>query len=123
VDGNFWTSLGGIYYTPNWVVRTVDLSAYIGNCITVEVSAIWCTYGVHQGYVYYDALCANASANPNLIYINNASVTSQTACAFSTAHSPLPVATILTPGRARREAAFLEAHSQRSHHPFRELIP
>lgn len=60
-------SLGGWYYNK-WKVSTMDLSSYIGDCITIEVYAIDCPYSGHAGYVYFDAQC-----NPMAIIGNGTS--------------------------------------------------
>jgi gliding motility-associated-like protein len=40
-----------------WKLNTLDLTSYIGNCVTIEVTAFDCTYS-HAGYVYFDAQCS-----------------------------------------------------------------
>jgi gliding motility-associated-like protein len=40
-----------------WKLNTLDLTSYIGNCVTIEVTAFDCTYTGHAGYVYFDAQC------------------------------------------------------------------
>jgi hypothetical protein len=60
-DASQWVyGTNGVYYTPEWVVRNADLSAYIGSCVTVEVKAAGCMYTGHEGYVYYDAQCTTS---------------------------------------------------------------
>ncbi|MES2679496.1 MAG: T9SS type A sorting domain-containing protein [Bacteroidota bacterium] len=39
----------------NWQTNTVDLSAYIGSCVTIEVTNSDCTGNSHHGSVYFDA--------------------------------------------------------------------
>lgn len=81
-DAAWWTtSSTGMYYTPNWVMHTLDLSPYIGSCITVEVMAVGCVYTAHDGYLYYDAVCSNSVAVPDILYSNgNVSAPSYSAC-------------------------------------------
>jgi hypothetical protein len=80
-DGSFWTSgLTQYYYTPNWVLHSVNLSAYTGSCITVEIIAVGCKFTGHDGYLYYDAVCSNSVIPPNIIYANGSSVASYSAC-------------------------------------------
>jgi len=52
-------------YTPNWVITTINLSQYIGSCITVEVVASNCSASGHQGYCYYDADCSGSMIKAN----------------------------------------------------------
>jgi hypothetical protein len=40
-----------------WNVNSVDLSAYIGTCVTIEVTSVDCPYAGHGGYCYFDAQC------------------------------------------------------------------
>ncbi|WP_317899303.1 T9SS type A sorting domain-containing protein [Aurantibacillus circumpalustris] len=59
-----WPWVGGITssairFTPNWVVEGVNLSQYIGSCVTVEVLAANCTGAAHQGYCYFDSECSS----------------------------------------------------------------
>lgn len=53
------TGWNGVVYTPDWVVTGVNLSQYIGSCITVEVLASQCSATGHMGYIYYDAQCSD----------------------------------------------------------------
>ncbi|MEW6470418.1 MAG: PKD domain-containing protein [Bacteroidota bacterium] len=46
-----------VYYRP-WTPVNVDLSAYIGQNITVRFTVGDCCYGGHYGYAYVDASCA-----------------------------------------------------------------
>jgi gliding motility-associated-like protein len=41
-----------------WKLNTLDLTSYIGSCVTIEVTAFDCTYTGHAGYVYFDAQCS-----------------------------------------------------------------
>lgn len=56
------------WYYNKWKVSTMDLSTYIGDCITIEIYAIDCPYSGHAGYVYFDAQC-----NPMAIIGNSTS--------------------------------------------------
>ncbi|MBI2721201.1 MAG: gliding motility-associated C-terminal domain-containing protein [Bacteroidetes bacterium] len=41
-----------------WSFNSMDLSAYIGQNITIDIIAVDCVYGGHFGYVYFDAQCS-----------------------------------------------------------------
>ncbi|MBN8693147.1 MAG: T9SS type A sorting domain-containing protein [Bacteroidetes bacterium] len=41
-----------------WRVDSVDLSFWIGSCISIEVTGIDCPYSGHAGYAYFDAQCS-----------------------------------------------------------------
>lgn len=47
---------GDIRYR-NWTTGAIDLRAYIGQTVTVEVTAHGCTERRHYGYAYFDAQC------------------------------------------------------------------
>lgn len=49
----------GTYYTK-WVKRSVDLTPWIGSCISVEAFGFDCIYNSHIGYMYFDAQCRPA---------------------------------------------------------------
>ncbi len=49
---------GPANYNPAWVPSSIDLSAYIGFQVNLDVYAIDCSQSGHTGYVYFDALCA-----------------------------------------------------------------
>lgn len=55
VIDNFKTQ-GDIQYR-NWTIGAMDLRNYIGQIITVEVTAHGCTHDGHFGYAYFDAQC------------------------------------------------------------------
>jgi hypothetical protein len=76
-DGSFWTSSSGIHYTPNWVIHSLNLSSYIGSCVTAEVIATGCIYTGHEGYLYYDALCTNTFSP---MYVNGTFATTYSTC-------------------------------------------
>lgn len=47
----------GFYQYKNWTTGAVDLRDYIGQTISVEVTAHGCTKNSHEGYAYFDAQC------------------------------------------------------------------
>src|SRR6218665_229391 len=49
-------SQGYLQY-KNWTTGAVDLRDYIGQTISVEVTAHGCTKRSHRGYAYFDAQC------------------------------------------------------------------
>jgi len=54
--GTPYTGSGSLVYNK-WKVSSIDLTAYIGQNITIEVIASDCTASGHYGYVYFDAQC------------------------------------------------------------------
>lgn len=67
VNGNFGfaTNTFGYLY-KNWTVQSLDLTPYIGSCVTIEVSVGDCTGWAHFGYCYFDAVC-----KPITLQVNN----------------------------------------------------
>ncbi|MBS1651488.1 MAG: T9SS type A sorting domain-containing protein [Bacteroidetes bacterium] len=58
--------LGSFYYKP-WTPVTIDLTAYIGQTITIQFIAEDCVYGGHSGYSYIDLDCNGGSTStPNV---------------------------------------------------------
>jgi gliding motility-associated-like protein len=47
----------GVYQYKNWTTGAVDLRDYIGQTISIEVTAHGCTRNSHEGYAYFDAQC------------------------------------------------------------------
>lgn len=69
----FATNASGYLYR-NWTVQSLDLTPYIGSCVTIEVSVGDCTGWAHFGYCYFDALCS-----PMNIVVNGTSFPAGTA--------------------------------------------
>lgn len=51
------------WYYNKWVNSSIDLSLWMGSCITVEVTGIDCPYSGHGGYAYFDGQCASTVVN------------------------------------------------------------
>lgn len=51
------------YYYNKWANSSIDLSLWMGQCITVQVTAVDCPYSGHAGYAYFDAQCAPVIVN------------------------------------------------------------
>ncbi len=49
---------GTSVYYKTWTPTFVDLTAYVGTCVTVKYTAADCSYGGHFCYAYVDAVCA-----------------------------------------------------------------
>jgi gliding motility-associated-like protein len=48
---------GSYYHTPNWQISALDLTPYIGSCVTLQITVGDCTAYGHYGYAYLDAQC------------------------------------------------------------------
>jgi len=51
------TSTADVYYKP-WTTVSVNLTAYIGQNVTVRFKTTDCSQGAHYGYAYIDCTCA-----------------------------------------------------------------
>src|SRR5207245_22270 len=58
VSATGWsTNALGYSYTSSWQVRSLDLTPYMGSCITVQITIGDCDGWAHFGYGYVDCLC------------------------------------------------------------------
>ena len=87
-----------------WKLNTIDLSSFIGNCVTVELTAFDCPYSAHAGYTYFDAqsspldIIVNGNAYPAGIPMLNVSNCGAGATATITAPMVAGGYTWTTPG-------------------------
>lgn len=51
-----YTVTSGVSWT-NWQVKYIDLTPYVGTCVTIVVEQQDCGYGGHYGTVYFDSQC------------------------------------------------------------------
>jgi hypothetical protein len=77
IQGNpsLWTahtSTPSMMYTPGWAQYGVNLSQFVGSCVTVEVIAANCAQAAHHCYLFYDAQCASTGS----MSISNVGITS-----------------------------------------------
>ncbi|MBL7933486.1 MAG: T9SS type A sorting domain-containing protein [Bacteroidia bacterium] len=56
------SSFFGNIYHP-WEIRSIDLGAYIGHYVTIEVLVADCNAGGHVGYTYFDSECRSLAIN------------------------------------------------------------
>ena len=54
--GTTYTVASGASWT-NWQVKFIDLTPYIGSCVTIEVTTMDCSFGGHYGTSFFDARC------------------------------------------------------------------
>ena len=80
-DAAYWGPTNGGVLTTSWVPFSVNLSAYIGSCVRVEIGAGGCIVTGHQGFCYYDAECSDkfVKVNNNPIGVSNYTSCSATA--------------------------------------------
>jgi gliding motility-associated-like protein len=51
-------NFGNTYHYKDWTTVGIDLSAYVGQNVTIEFSTGDCAYGGHFGYAYLDTYCS-----------------------------------------------------------------
>ncbi len=52
-----FTQCGTSGVMSNWQVKAIDLTPYIGGCVTIEVWTADCNFGGHYGTTFFDAMC------------------------------------------------------------------
>lgn len=66
VPSGWVTNTSGVSYTTSWQISSLDLTPYIGSCVTVQVTVGDCTGWAHAGMAYFDAVC-----KPITLQVNN----------------------------------------------------
>jgi len=71
-------------YTPSWIVKSVDLSPYIGSCITINVEPGMCTPSGHFPELYFDAVTLPALIQSTVVCnINTATLNASASNSYS----------------------------------------
>ena len=52
-----FTNCGSNGVMSNWQVKAIDLTPYIGGCVTIEAWTADCNFGGHYGTTFFDAMC------------------------------------------------------------------
>ena len=89
---NFTTpNSSGVSWNTAWQVRSLDLTPYLGSCVTIEVTVGDCNASGHFGYAYFDALCSpmNITVN-NVTFPVGTSAATVSACGASNATVTAP---------------------------------
>lgn len=66
VSATGWTTKSGISYTPSWIIKAIDLSPYLGSCVTIKITVGDCHGWAHYGYAFFDCQCL-----PMTVTVNN----------------------------------------------------
>jgi hypothetical protein len=97
VSATGWTTGPGTYtyqiisYTPNWIVKAIDLSPYLGSCVTIKITVGDCDGWAHYGYAFFDCQCLPMTVTVNNIQFPAGSpIASVAACGVSTATMVAP---------------------------------
>ncbi|MBK7666170.1 MAG: gliding motility-associated C-terminal domain-containing protein [Sphingobacteriaceae bacterium] len=91
VSATGWSVSGNISYTPNWIIKAIDLTPYMGTCVTIKITVGDCDGWAHYGYAFFDCQCLPMTINVNNILFpaGNAAV-AVAACGVSTASMTAP---------------------------------
>lgn len=84
-------------YWKDWTAVMLDLTPYIGSCVTMRFTVGDCSIGAHYAYAYLDATCAPMSitAPPNVCQYQTTTLTAPTGAAtYSWVNTAAP-ATVL----------------------------
>ncbi len=70
-------------YWKDWTAVMLDLTPYIGSCVTMRFTVGDCSIGAHYAYAYLDATCAPMSivAPPNICQFQTSTLTAPTGAA------------------------------------------
>ena len=52
-----FTQCGTFGVMSNWQIKAIDLTPYIGGCVTIEAWTADCNFGGHYGTTFFDAMC------------------------------------------------------------------
>ena len=69
IPGFTLAGVGSNVYWKNWSPVAVDLTPYIGTCVTVRYTVGDCTRGAHFAYAYIDANCSPLAVNSANFFI------------------------------------------------------
>jgi gliding motility-associated-like protein len=85
------TNVSGYSYTSAWQVRSLDLTPYMGSCVTIQITVGDCDGWAHFGYAYVDCLCLPMTINVNnILFPAGSSAVAVAACGVSTATMTAP---------------------------------
>lgn len=73
-----------LIYTPNWILKSLDLSPYIGSCVVLNFEGGECAYGGHFPDLYIDSQASpSILTSTNVCNNNTATLTAIAADSYS----------------------------------------
>jgi gliding motility-associated-like protein len=92
VSATGWaTNSLSISYTPTWITKSIDLTPYMGSCITIKITVGDCDGWAHYGYAFIDAQCLPMTVNVNnILFPAGNSAVAVAACGVTTATMTAP---------------------------------
>lgn len=86
-----WSTSGSISYTPNWIIKAIDLTPYIGTCVTIKITCGDCDGWAHYGMAFVDCQCLPMTVTVNNIqFPAGTAVVGVAACGVTTATMVAP---------------------------------
>jgi gliding motility-associated-like protein len=80
-----------VTFTPNWIIKSLDLTPYLNSCVTIIIEVGDCPYSGHYGMAFIDTQCLPMNVTVNNISFSAASPISFVAsCGPSTATMTAP---------------------------------
>jgi gliding motility-associated-like protein len=91
VSATGWTTSGNISYTPSWIIKAIDLTPYMGSCVTIKITVGDCDGWAHYGYGFFDCQCLPMTVNVNnILFPAGNAIASVAACGVTTATMTAP---------------------------------
>ena len=91
VSATGWTTAGNISYTPNWIIKALDLSPYLGTCVTIKITVGDCDGWAHYGYAFFDCQCLPMAVTVNnIVFPAGPPISAVAACGVNTASMSAP---------------------------------
>jgi hypothetical protein len=85
------TNTAGISYTPLWKQFSIDLTPYMGTCVTIRITVSDCDGWAHHGMCYVDMVCTPMTITAaNIPFPAGTPVVAVTACGVVTASLVAP---------------------------------
>lgn len=91
VNPTGWVTTNQITHTPNWQIRSVDLTPYLGSCVTIQIETGDCSWYAHWGYAFVDCECLPMTVTVNNIqFPAGSNIVAVAACGVNTATMSAP---------------------------------
>lgn len=92
IPAGWVTNSSGISWTTAWQMYSVDLTPYLGSCVTIQITVGDCDGWAHHGMAFVDMLCSPMTINVNNtpFPVGSTSNVTVTACAAGNATVTAP---------------------------------
>lgn len=92
IPAGWTTNTSGISWTTAWQMYSVDLTPYLGSCVTIQITVGDCDGWAHHGMAFVDMLCSPMTINVNNVPfpVGSTSNVTVTACSAGSASVTAP---------------------------------